>query len=534
MGVERLDAARSRSPFPAVPRTWSAALQALGLLALLLAYKDLLSLGHRYGFTTGVEYWLFRPSDRAPLVIIALSLWLVYRRRHAIAALERRLGSWRLIAPSLLAGSALYAWAVYTSADDLQVPALALHCLGLAALYWGAAGLRVLWLPIAFLLFSIPLPAPLLLAVVFKLQLWTAQCTGWLLYVIGVPALVSGDQILRASQSFQVIDGCSGQRSIETLTMLTVLLIDLFRRRGLHAGLLFAVAPLVAFALNSVRVLTLTLNPHSEIVAVHNFQGVAILLAGLLVIYALDGLLERLLPPRDGSAIRAPGARASSARSGRAPLVVLSVVAAVMTGAAHLTPVWEDTQTELPSLSETLTDALQEWHWSKLEEDFFFRGGARFGQVVSRKYQLVEAPVYVFVATSDLAQRGGSAISPVTALPGTGWVVLESEPRRFEPAGPTVDARLLEKGKQRLLVHHWYEGARGLANEAARSLFALDRSALRRHSPLLVVRLGTPIAGRGAEERALARSRLDRVHERLYPALQSAMLGRSPLAPPGT
>ena len=69
------------------------------------------------------------------------------------------------------------------------------------ASYWGLPGVRAVWLPIAFLLFAIPLPAPLLLAVIFKLQIWTAASSGWMLNMLGLPALVTGDQILRVNQA---------------------------------------------------------------------------------------------------------------------------------------------------------------------------------------------------------------------------------------------------------------------------------------------------------------------------------------------
>ena len=52
---------------------------------------------------------------------------------------------------------------------------------------------------------------------------------------------MSGDQILHSGQVFQIIETCSGLRTAETLTMLAVLMVDLFRRRGAHALILIVV-----------------------------------------------------------------------------------------------------------------------------------------------------------------------------------------------------------------------------------------------------------------------------------------------------
>ncbi|MEE3327161.1 MAG: archaeosortase/exosortase family protein, partial [Myxococcota bacterium] len=143
-------------------RRWAPHLLALSIL--LLAFRHLFTLGTRYGFSQGVEYWLFRPNDNAPLVILGLSLWLFYRRSNRLRALPLQTGPWWFTFPCALVGILIFFWALYTSAFDLQVFSLIFLSAALFASYWGLPGVRAVWLPIAFLLFAIPLPAPLLLA----------------------------------------------------------------------------------------------------------------------------------------------------------------------------------------------------------------------------------------------------------------------------------------------------------------------------------------------------------------------------------
>jgi exosortase len=500
--------------------TWTSALQAIALVGLAYAYRPLLTLGTRWSFSQGVEYWLFRPGDNAPVIIIVLCAWLFYRRWWRLRKLPRAAGPVWLIAGSLVLGLSVYLWARYTRADDLFALSLAFNMVGLVTLHWGLPGLRALWLPIAFLLFCIPAPAPLLLAVIWKLQLWTAEYAGWMLYVLGLPALVSGDIITRASQSFQVIEGCSGLRSVEILTMLAVLLVDLFRRTGIHAVILVVLAPFIAFALNGLRVLTLILNPHSEIVAIHNLQGIAILLVGLLIIYGIDGLIERHTK-LDSSPSTAPsprsGAQASLTR-GHA-LVVLVTVGLVTPLSVFAVPVWQPPAVDRTSLGPTVDAALEGWPSTDREVDLFFWGSARFSQVVYEGRQTELGEVDLWIGVSDFGQRGGSAMSPKTALPGPGWRVREVERMGIGAAGVLGEEHVIEKGKQRLLVRHWYSGTRGLVSELSRNLLALDRSWLYRERPMLVTRLSTPLTSRDEAARAEARARLDLVYERLSPAL---------------
>jgi EpsI family protein len=507
---------------PDASRVWAIGAHLVAGALLVVAFWALFSFGTRYGFEKGVEYWLFRPSDNVPIVILGLSAWLAYRRSHRLRALPRRTGPWWLIVPLLVLGMGVYTWAIYTTAQDLLALSLIANLMAFVLVYWGLPGLRVLWLPIVFLLFAIPMPAPLLLAVVFKMQIWTADYAGWILHAAGVPALVSGDQILRATQAFQVIEGCSGLRSLETLTMLTVLMIDLFGRRSWHAVVLVVAAPLVAFALNGFRVVTLILNPHSEVIAIHNLQGIAILLLGLLLVYGLDGLLERL--PLDRALKPQPEPRGVQAISLPGAAALVAVVAAVLVGIGQRAPIWQSQGADR-RMAGTVGRALDGWESRKLDPDFIFRGSARFGQVSLRRYEHAGAPVDVFVGTADFGQRGGSPLSPTTALPGTGWTVRESGQQPVGPGGRDVEVRLLEKGKTRVLVRHWYEGAKWLGVEALRSLMALDRSGLKRSDPLLAVRLSTPVANRSEQARRDAEARLAEVQLRLEPALREIMDG---------
>ena len=496
-------------------REWIPHWLALGIL--LLGFRHLYTLGTRYGFSQGVEYWLFRPNDNAPLVILALSLWLLYRRSNRLRALPLQTAPWWFMGPISVLGTVIFLWAVYTSAFDLQIFSLILIAAAVVSAYWGLSGVRAVWLPLAFLLFAIPLPAPLLLAVIFKLQIWTAESSGAMLNLLGLPSLVTGDQILRVTQAFQVIEGCSGMRSIQILTMLSILLVDLFQRRGWHGAILILAAPLVAFALNGLRVLTLILNPHSEIIAIHNLQGIVILLLGLFIIYGLDSVLDRF-PQLNPRSVLMPVKSRPFARW--FSLALVAAVALALQIIIFFGPVWQPAEDTRPALYASVGDSLSKWSSEKVEPDFMFRGSARFGEVFERNYFLDSGEVTAFVAESDYLQRGGSPLSPITAVPGTGWRVLDDEVVQPLDDGPIVHVRTVDKGKKRMLIWHWTLGSEGLWAESGRSLLALDRSPLAREHPILVIRLQTPLESRRASGIEAAEARLSSVKSLLRPVLK--------------
>jgi EpsI family protein len=480
-------------------------LMASGLLGAI-AYRDLVRVEPRAEIAEELEIWLLMPSETSAAVVAALAGWLLYRRRQRLALLEPRPGPAGLTAALFAAGLGVAAWALYTRAGDLLAFSLMANALGIGNLFWGLPGLRAMWLPVAFLVFAVPMPAALLNAIVFRFQLWTADLTGLLLYLVGLPAYVTGDQILREGDSFTIVEGCSGLRSVETLTMIAVLMLDLFRRRGLHAVLLVVAAPPIAFLLNGWRAVFLMLNPLASTSLVHDAQGIAILLGGVLLLFGLDGLLARLLgerpvpqPPRSAQPGEISWARALTAT-------------AVLGGAAALAlwmPRWERPPGGVPRLSGRIPERIEDWKSTDIQSKYYvFLGRVGFAQTLERRYRRGAEAVDLFVGVSDHADRLRVPWSPKTVLPGSGWIVEESGEIRLEGVEDTVDFRVVRSGTRRLLVYHWRDGTDGLAGEALRSLAALDQSPLRRSRHAVVVRVTTELGAPSARNRREAEERL--------------------------
>ncbi len=108
--------------------SWRTPLYVLAAGLLLYSYQGLLAIGTRYGFAKGVEYWLFRPHDSAPFVIMVLSGWLLYRRLPRLSELPASSGPWWGIALCLGLGEGILLWSVHTTAPDLLVASFAFNC----------------------------------------------------------------------------------------------------------------------------------------------------------------------------------------------------------------------------------------------------------------------------------------------------------------------------------------------------------------------------------------------------------------------
>ena len=491
----------------------------VGLALGAFAYRHLLAFRPTDSIVVEVEGWFFEPSDTAPLIVIALSLWLLYRRSERLAALPWRGGS-PVVSAGLFAGAlAIFLWSLRTEASDLQALSLMLAGLGTACLLGGRAALAVVWVPICFLLFAIPIPSPLRHAIVWKLQNGTAEATGLLLYTFGVPAVVSGDRIQLAKTVFAVIETCSGLRSVITLSMLAVLMIDLFRRGGWHAALLLVFTPFLAFGTNALRSVGLVLNPASDIATIHSLQGIGMLLASVLVLYAFDGLLERLHVPNGAQTRAAPRSGAMPARSRTACVFAFLALLGVL---ASIVSPWREASPGVPLPADAIPRKLEGWRSSDLQTDRLFLGMAALTGLVDRRYVQGATSVDVFVGSGSPRQRLRSFYSPKTAIPGSGWIV--EEQTRRDIGGVPVDELVVRRGAERRLVRHWYLGTTGLLEETLREFLALDLSPFARPTRGVAVRLSTGIDG-GASREDAARA-LDAMTSQLREPLESLMKPR--------
>jgi exosortase len=489
----------------------------IGALALALtafAYRALLSFRPTGSITVEVEGWFFEPSDTAATLVIGLALWLLYRRSGRLAALAWAPGSPWLTGALYAVAAVIHGWSLATGASDLQALSLVLACFATANLLGGKPALRVVWPPVLFLLFALPIPSPLRHALVWKFQIWTAEATGWLLYMLGIPAVVSGDRILMADTVFAVIETCSGLRSVITLSMLAVLMVDLFRRSGVHAALVLGVAPVLAFGTNALRCLGLVLNPASNIATIHSLQGIGMLLFSVLVLYAFDGLLERLGVPGSHGGRRIVRLRQTVPRRmawTAGFLVLLSVLSLLIVP-------WQIPSPSHPLPADVIPRRLDGWRSAELDTDRLFLGMAALTGSVDRRYFHAGNQVDVYVASGSPRLRLRSFYSPKTALPGSGWIV---EERSLESRdGRSLDVLVVRKGSQRSLVHHWYLGTRGLLEETLRDAIGIDLSPFARPWRGGVVRLATPLEG--PEGRKLAEQRLAAMTERLAPYLNQS------------
>lgn len=192
------------------------------------------------------------PNYSHGLLVPLVSLWLAYERRDAIAALTPHPARSALF----LVVGALLLLLVGRLAAELFIMRVSLLLLlaALMAFIAGYAYVRVLALPLAFLLFMVPLPTIVLNAVTLPLQFVASELAVTLLHWLGFPALREGNVIILPNAALEVVEACSGLRSLISLGATGVVVAVLSLRRPLLQALLVASSVPIAVLTNGARV----------------------------------------------------------------------------------------------------------------------------------------------------------------------------------------------------------------------------------------------------------------------------------------
>lgn len=256
--------------------------------------------------TLAATLWQSEEYAHGPIVL-GITLWLLWQRRTEIARAAKPAGAlaWALLIFGLILYVVGRSQEILVSEVAAQVPLLA----ATIALIYGWRAVRVGAFPILFLLFMIPLPAFVVVALTSELKELVSQLAEATLYSVGYPIARQGVAIHIGPYRLLVVDACSGLYSIASLAAIGVLYLYLVRRpyAWCNALILLSIIP-VAIAANVSRVILLILMTyHFGADAgqgfLHGFAGVTLFLIALILLLIIDWLLKIVCRPSGRDAL---------------------------------------------------------------------------------------------------------------------------------------------------------------------------------------------------------------------------------------
>ncbi len=235
------------------------------------------------------------------LLFWATALSLLWQKRHTLR-LESGVFS-SFLGASLIA--LVFFKSISLSSDDpfLHISPL-ISALGLGIFASGIKGLKQYWQQLLILL-VLAIPMEAVLAKLVDLDTLTAQFANFVLVQLGFDAFRQGTVVGLPTGAVRVDPGCSGVRAITRLLQLSVLILVMVPTGWIAKIIVPAMAILLAFVINSIRVAVLTLliaNSHRKAFDFwHEGTGShAISIVSVLVLWLFCQFLIRQDEPGNG------------------------------------------------------------------------------------------------------------------------------------------------------------------------------------------------------------------------------------------
>jgi exosortase len=272
----------------------SSSLAALALIALsfLLLYRDVL-------FKL-VRDWSHDENYSHGFLIVPIAAYFAWERRDRLRAAS--------LSPSVL-GLLVVILSVMTLIAGVLGAELFLSRVSLLGVIagtilfvWGWEHLRILFLPVAFLLLMIPIPAILFNQIAFPLQLLASRFGELTLSALHIPVLREGNVITLANTELEVAEACSGIRSLISLLTLGIV-YGYFVHTSVWVRTVLALATIpVAIVANGFRVAGTGVaahyyGPQAAEGFFHTFSGWIVFLVAFGMLFVMHRVIAWWVPP---------------------------------------------------------------------------------------------------------------------------------------------------------------------------------------------------------------------------------------------
>ncbi|MGZ8216721.1 VPLPA-CTERM-specific exosortase XrtD [Methylomagnum sp.] len=498
----------------------------LGLL-ILLFWPTLVYL---YDVWTGTEEYSHG------LIIPFLTCFLIWQKKKELAALEFSGSAWGVVV--LLGGIGLFIVGELAALVTVQQYAFVIAVFGAVLGCLGGKAFKLIWVPLFFLFFAIPLPVFFYKGLSATLQLWSSALGVAFIRVCDISVFLEGNVIDLGAMKLQVAEACSGLRYLFPLTSVAFICAYFYQAPFWKRAVVFVSSIPVTIFMNSFRIgaIGMLVEYWGKSMAegfLHDFEGwivfmgcTAILIAEMWALTRLEGDSRRLSEVF-GITFPEPWPEHTQFRERVLPKHIWAVGLVLVAGLGVSLPI-EQRQEVVPPRQDYLDFPMRLGDWQgrrgTIEQKYI--DVLKFDDYVIADYaRSTDAlPVNFYSAYYNSQRKGESIHSPRTCMPGGGWEIQSLEtiiPAGFEQAGGAfkVNRVIIQKGSDRQLVYYWFrQRGRDITNEYMAKWYLLWDAITMNRSDGALIRLTTYVPER--EKIDTAERRLVEFLHQVEPALK--------------
>jgi exosortase len=241
-----------------------------------------------------VRQWWTDPDYSHGFLVPLLSAYLIWQRRDKLAAVARKPSNWGVL---VVLGSLglLFLGSLGAELFLTRISIIGTIC-GLIAYFSGWKLLRAMAFPLAFLLFAVPIPVIIYNEIVFPLQFVASRFATSCLETLNLfPIMREGNVLIMPGMRLQVVEACSGIRSLMSLLALAAGYGYLAEKSTVVRWFLFLAMVPLAIVSNGTRVMITALmtnyiGPKAAEGFMHEFSGWVIFVVATALFLGLHSL----------------------------------------------------------------------------------------------------------------------------------------------------------------------------------------------------------------------------------------------------
>lgn len=239
--------------------------------------------------------WLHSDEYSHGFFIIPIALYICWTKKEILADIPVTSSAWGLFIFFL--SLVLYVGARYAGITTIASLTMVMCLVGLVYALYGRQILREVSFPLFLLLFMIPVPNQIYSSLTVPLQLFVSQISVTLVSLLGLPILRDGNVIHLPDRTLEVVQACSGLRSLITLLTLSLIMGYFTLRSNFFRILLVLLAIPVAIIVNIVRVvimIVILFYYQYDLTedSVHTIYGLVIFALALGIIFTFQRVLQ--------------------------------------------------------------------------------------------------------------------------------------------------------------------------------------------------------------------------------------------------
>jgi exosortase len=240
-----------------------------------------------------VSSWATSEDNAHGFFILPVFLYIVWRRRADLVGIPRSPSWWGLVI--VLFSLMMYIFSHFAEIMTLGSYTIIFVSAGVVVFLFGFSLLKELFFPFFLLFFMIPVPSQIYSYLTIPLQLLVSKASVALGMLAGIPAYREGNVIYLPNFTLQVVQACSGLRSMVSLLAMGAIVGYLTTRTTRDRIIIILCAVPVAIIVNIFRVFAIEFSFyyfHYDLTvgSVHTLIGVLVFLISLAMIIAVRNL----------------------------------------------------------------------------------------------------------------------------------------------------------------------------------------------------------------------------------------------------